>query len=83
MLLAPMASKASHIIGGDIQYKYVGDSTGVANQYRIKLVLYRELTGIGLGTNQTVQIRSNSCNITTSATVNLAVPEFSASTLGA
>jgi gliding motility-associated-like protein len=83
MLLAPMASKASHIIGGDIQYKYVGDSTGVANQYRIKLVLYRELTGIGLGTNQTVQIRSNSCNITTSVTVNLAVPEFSAATLGA
>ena len=39
MLLAPLASKASHIIGGDIQYKYVGDSTGVANQYRIKLVL--------------------------------------------
>ena len=49
LLLAPLASKASHIIGGDIQYKYVGDSTGVANQYRVKLVLYRDLTGIGLG----------------------------------
>ncbi|MFZ9732461.1 MAG: hypothetical protein ACO3BA_03760, partial [Schleiferiaceae bacterium] len=71
LLLAPLASKASHIIGGDIQYKYVGDSTGVANQYRIKLVLYRELTGIGLGTTQTVQIVSSSCNISTSTQVNL------------
>jgi len=35
MLLAPLASKASNIIGGDIQYKYVGDSTGVPNQYRV------------------------------------------------
>ena len=83
MLLAPLASKASHIIGGDIQYKYVGDSTGVPNQYRVKLVLYREATGIGLGTSQTVSIVSTSCNLTTSVTVNLAVPEFSAASLGA
>ncbi len=26
-------AEASHILGGDIQYKYVGDSTGVTGQY--------------------------------------------------
>ncbi|MEY4969283.1 MAG: hypothetical protein RLZZ261_1054 [Bacteroidota bacterium] len=83
LLLAPLASKASHIIGGDIQYKYVGDSSGVPNQYRIKLVIYREATGITLGASQIVTVASASCGTTQNITVNLAVPEFSAALYGA
>jgi len=60
-VLAPIASEASHIIGGDIQYKYVGDSSGVPNQYRIKLVIYREATGIMMGATETVTVASTSC----------------------
>lgn len=33
---------ASHITGGDIQYRYIGDSTNVANQYQIILRVYRD-----------------------------------------
>ena len=38
-LLLPFQAEASHILGGDIQYKYVGDSTGVTGQYRVKVVI--------------------------------------------
>ncbi|NDD50491.1 MAG: hypothetical protein EBZ34_03560, partial [Flavobacteriia bacterium] len=82
-LLMPFQAEASHILGGDIQYKYVGDSTGVTGQYRIKLVIYREQSGVGLGTAQTVTITAPSCNINTSASCSLSQPEFSAASLGA
>ncbi|KAB2808686.1 gliding motility-associated C-terminal domain-containing protein [Phaeocystidibacter luteus] len=49
-------ANASHIIGGDIQYEYLGN-----NQYYIKLVLYRNFPGIQLGPNQTVYVRSATC----------------------
>jgi len=83
LVLAPMASQASHIIGGDIQYKYVGDSSGVPNQYRIKLVIYREATGIGMLPTEIVQVASSSCGTSQNVTVNLSVPEFSAALYGA
>lgn len=83
LLLAPLASEASHVIGGDIQYKYVGDSSGVPNQYRIKLVIYREATGINMGATTNVTVASTSCGITQNVTVSLAVPEFSAALYGA
>ncbi len=67
-LFLPFQAEASHILGGDIQYKYVGDSTGVTGQYRIKLVIYREQSGVGLGTAQTVTINAPSCNLTTNVT---------------
>ncbi len=38
-------SQASHIIGGDINYRYIGDSSGVANQYEITLRIYRDCSG--------------------------------------
>ena len=82
-LFLPFQAEASHILGGDIQYKYVGDSTGVTGQYRIKLVIYREQSGVGLGTAQTVTINAPSCNLTTNVTCSLAQPEFSAASLGA
>ena len=83
LVLAPVASQATHIIGGDIQYKYVGDSSGVPNQYRIKLVIYREASGAGLGATAIVQVASSSCGTSQSVTVNLSVPEFSAALYGA
>ena len=82
-LFLPFQAEASHILGGDIQYKYVGDSTGVTGQYRIKLVIYREQSGVGLGTAQTVTINAPSCNLTTNVTCSLSQPEFGAATLGA
>tara|TARA_B100000780_G_scaffold117570_1_gene82506 strand:+ start:23703 stop:25880 length:2178 start_codon:yes stop_codon:yes gene_type:complete len=81
--LMPIESEASHILGGDIQYKYVGDSTGVAGQYQIKVVIYREQTGVGLGNTANVSVVSSTCNINTSVTCTLAQPEFSAASLGA
>lgn len=83
LVLAPVASQATHLIGGDIQYKYVGDSSGVPNQYRIKLVIYREATGVGMGANEIVQVSSASCGINQNVTVTLSVPEFSAAVYGA
>lgn len=55
---------ASHIIGGDIQYEYLGN-----NQYYIKLVLYRELTGIPLPATEQVVATSASCGST--VTINV------------
>ena len=34
--------QATHITGGDIQYRYIGDSTNIANQYQIILRVYRD-----------------------------------------
>lgn len=38
--------KASHFAGGDLQYVFIGDSTGVAHQYLFILRLYRDVSGI-------------------------------------
>jgi gliding motility-associated-like protein len=57
MTLGLMA-QASHLSGGDIQYRYIGDSTGIARQYKVILRLYRDITGIGLPTNETVNVYS-------------------------
>ena len=83
VLTASFGARASHILGGDIQYKYVGDSTGVPNQYRIKLVIYWEQTAFDPGATQTVTIRSASCNINTNVTVTRPGAAFSAANLGA
>lgn len=61
LLLIPRQSTASHLAGGSITYKYVGDTTGVPFQYCITLVLYRREQGIVFPITQTVSINS-SCN---------------------
>lgn len=33
-------SSATHLAGGDIQYRYIGDSTGIAHHYEILLRIY-------------------------------------------
>jgi len=52
-------TQASHLSGGDIQYRYIGDSTGVARQYKVILRVYRDVTGIGMPTTETVTVSSN------------------------
>ena len=57
--LLSFAVSASHLSGGDIQYRYIGDSTGVARQYKVILRVYRDVTGIGMPTTETVTVSSN------------------------
>jgi gliding motility-associated-like protein len=85
LFLAPLTSEATHILGGDIQYKFVGDSTGVANQYRVKLVVYRNGNPgtATLGPTEPVDVVSASCNINFTQSLTRITPEFPASNLGA
>lgn len=43
-------AQASHITGGDIQYRYIGDSTGIAHQYEIFLRVYRDCGPLSMST---------------------------------
>lgn len=52
--------QASHITGGAIYYRYVGDSTGNPHDYEITLELYRDAKGITLGPAANICI-SSSC----------------------
>ena len=61
---------ASHMAGGDIQYRYIGDSSGVANQYRIIVRLYRDVAGINMPTSIPVYVCS-SCYPTQTVTLPL------------
>jgi len=49
---------ASHYAGGDIQYRYIGDSTGINHHYKVILRLYRDVTGIGMPATTTVTVSS-------------------------
>ena len=58
-MILGLMTQASHLSGGDIQYRYIGDSTGVARQYKVILRVYRDVTGIGMPTTETVIVSSN------------------------
>jgi gliding motility-associated-like protein len=60
LLFFSFVSFGSHYAGGDIQYKYVGDSTGIAHHYKIILRLYRDASGIGMPATTNVTV-SSSC----------------------
>jgi gliding motility-associated-like protein len=51
-------SFGSHYAGGDIQYKYIGDSTGINHHYKVILRLYRDASGIGMPVTTTVTVSS-------------------------
>jgi gliding motility-associated-like protein len=51
--------KASHFAGGDLQYVFIGDSTGVAHQYLFILRLYRDVSGIQMPTDVDLNICSS------------------------
>ncbi len=59
VLGSQFSMEASHVAGAEIQYKYIGDSTGIPRQYRVILKVYRDITGIGLGPTATVNITSS------------------------
>ncbi|MDX5429140.1 MAG: hypothetical protein LPK46_11695, partial [Bacteroidota bacterium] len=62
--------QASHLAGGDIQYQYIGDSTGISHHYKILLRLYRDASGITLGNTAVVTV-SSSCFSNQSVTCTL------------
>jgi gliding motility-associated-like protein len=51
-------SKATHVAGGYIQF----ECTGTPGQYIVRLHLYRDCSGIGLGNNYNVNL-SNTCGL--------------------
>jgi len=59
LLLSAFSMFGSHLSGGDIQYRYIGDSTGVARQYKVILRVYRDITGIGMPATENVTVSSN------------------------
>lgn len=60
--------KAGHFAGGDLQYVYIGDSTGVAHEYLFILRLYRDMSGIPMPTDVDLSICSSCFS---SKTINL------------
>jgi gliding motility-associated-like protein len=57
-LLMSFVSTASHLAGGDIQYRYIGDSTGITRHYKVILRVYRDVTGIAMPTTDQVTVSS-------------------------
>jgi hypothetical protein len=58
LLFSTFSLLGSHLSGGDIQYRYIGDSTGVARHYKVILRVYRDITGIGMPTTDVVTVSS-------------------------
>ena len=56
--LLSVGMSASHLAGGDIQYRYIGDSTGIPRHYKVILRVYRDVTGSGMPTTETVTVSS-------------------------
>lgn len=54
-------SRASHIAGGEITYRYIGDSTNIARHYLLRLTLYQDMSGINLGSSANL-VYTSSCN---------------------
>lgn len=69
MFFAFIEVKASHVVGGDITYTYVG-SNSTSNLYRVRLTLFRDCAGIAVSSSYTIGL----INATTNASVgNLTV----------
>ena len=58
LILSSLVGMGSHYAGGDIQYKYIGDSTGINNHYKVILRLYRDVSGIGMPLTTDVTVSS-------------------------
>jgi hypothetical protein len=69
-LLMSFVSTASHLAGGDIQYRYIGDSTGITRHYKVILRVYRDVTGIAMPTTDQVIVSSN-CYANINVAMNL------------
>ena len=72
LILINISAHATHITGGDIQYRYVGDSTGIAHHYEITLRVYRDCSpGTSTFISGQISIES-SCY----ATQNVTLPQI-------
>ncbi len=69
-LLLSFSSIASHLAGGDIQYRYIGDSTGITRHYKVILRVYRDVSGIGMPTTDQVTV-SSGCYANINVPMNL------------
>jgi len=58
LVFGVLSSFASHYAGGDIQYKYIGDSTGINHHYKVILRLYRDASGVGMPATTNVTVSS-------------------------
>ena len=65
LLFASKQVSASHLMGADISYTCLG-----SNQYQITLSLYRDCSGITLGTTALINYNSASTGLSGSATLN-------------
>ena len=74
--------RASHVLAGGISYQYIGNQTGILGQYKIRLTLVRDITGIGLGTSQNIQVSTPGCVAPQFITVSLVAPEYVDTTSG-
>ena len=53
-------ANATHITGGDIQYRYIGDSTNVAHQYEVTMRVYRDCTpGTSTSISSLIYVKSS------------------------
>ncbi|MCH8555969.1 MAG: gliding motility-associated C-terminal domain-containing protein [Schleiferiaceae bacterium] len=67
-LLLPFSSQATHIAGTDLQYRYIGDSTGIPHHYELIFRFYRDVTGIGAPNTINISVQS-SCFANTNVTL--------------
>jgi gliding motility-associated-like protein len=58
-IIIPLLSVASHIAGTDMQYRYIGDSTGISNHYEILFRFYRDNRGIPAPNMITLNVQSS------------------------
>lgn len=62
--LLSTSMQATHIVGGDITYRYLGP-----NQYEITLTLFRDCSGVAIGSSQRLAYSSATCGINSSLTL--------------
>ena len=70
VFLSWISASASHVYNGDLSYEYVGNTTGIANQYKVNLTLYYSLSGAIIPNSFDVEVCS-SCYATSILTVTL------------
>ncbi len=63
-LLLSLSLQATHIMGGDITYRYLGP-----NQYRVTLTLFRDCSGVAIGSSQRLSYSSVACGVNASLTL--------------
>lgn len=64
LLLFPLYSHATHIVGADLTYVCLG-----ANQYEVNLQFYRDCAGVSAPSSASININSVSCGLSTSVTL--------------